>query len=300
MRHLIDIESLGADSARALIERAAALREQPAARPLADRWVANLFYEPSTRTRVSFEIAAGRLGARVVNISAAASSAVKGEALIDELAVLTATGVDAVVLRHPRSGAFHELLASGAELPPLVNAGDGDGAHPSQALIDALTLRDHFGSLAGLSVIIAGDLRHSRVARSNVALLTALGIGELRLAAPPEWRLSTWPAGAPVREFEDLDAALEGVDAVMMLRIQRERLEAEAPNAEAYHRRWGLTSRRLERAADGAVVLHPGPMNRGVEIDAEVADGPRSVIRRQLANGVWMRMAILEWLLAAF
>jgi len=297
MRHLIDIESLGTDSARALIERAAALRGEPASRLLAGRWVANVFYEPSTRTRVSFEIAAGRLGARVVNISAAASSAVKGEALIDELAVLSATGVAAVVLRHPRSGAFHELLESGVDLLPLVNAGDGDRAHPSQALIDALTLRDHFGSLEGLRVVIAGDLCHSRVARSDVALLIALGIGELRLAAPPEWRLDA-PNSPAIREFDDLDAALDGADAVIMLRIQRERLEAEVPNAAAYHCHWGLTLPRLDRAASRAVVLHPGPMNRGVEIAGEVADGPRSLIHRQRANGVWVRMAILEWLLA--
>jgi aspartate carbamoyltransferase catalytic subunit len=300
-RHLLDIDSQPTPVLQAMLDDAARIAADPGAYRggCSDGLMVNLFYEPSTRTRVSFEIAATRLGMRVVNIAASDSSVKKGETLMDTFQTLQAMSPDVVVVRHPDNGALGPLAAAAADGLHLVNAGDGSRAHPTQALLDALTLKRHYGNLASLRILIAGDLHHSRVTRSDVALFKKLGVGEIRLCAPPGLE-----AGPQVSDgalcFSDFDAALEGVDVVMMLRIQHERLAGiSIPDSESYHRRWGLTPERLERAAPGCLVMHPGPMNRGVEIASEVADGPQSVILEQVANGVAARMAVLRALLRA-
>lgn len=301
MRHFLDIGSQPTPALAAMLDDAVRIAADPHAfaRALSGRLLVNLFYEPSTRTRVSFEIAAIRLGMRVVNIAAADSSVKKGETLMDTFQTLQAMSPDVVVVRHPEDGALGPLAAAAEDGVHLINAGDGSRAHPTQALLDALTLRQHFDDLSAVKVLVAGDLHHSRVTRSGVALFKKLGVGEIRLCAP-----SGLEAGPQVCEgtqsFSNFDEALEGVDVVMMLRIQHERLAGIAiPDSESYHRRWGLTPERLERAAAGCLVMHPGPMNRGVEIASEVADGPRSVILEQVANGVAARMAVLRALVVA-
>jgi aspartate carbamoyltransferase catalytic subunit len=300
LEHLLDIDSTPLEALRDILARAADIRQRPADHREAarDRLLVNLFYEPSTRTRVSFEIAALRLGMQVVNVAASGSSVVKGESLRDTWDTIQAMGPDVIVLRHPDSGAPLKLARMTLPGVHLVNAGDGSRAHPTQALLDAFTLQQHFPDLSAITVLVAGDLHHSRVTASSVALLKKLGVGELRLVAPPGLEApADVAAGAVV--YDDLDSALEGTDAVMMLRIQRERLTgADAPVAELYHRDWGLTEARLAIAGPGCIVMHPGPMNRGVEIAPEVADGPQSVIREQVANGVFVRMAVLQTLLA--
>ncbi len=288
--HLLDIASLSQPEVERLFAAAAA---PPPAGPLRGATLANLFYESSTRTRVSFELAARRLGAEVVNINASASSATKGEALPDTMLTLAAMGLDFLVVRHPLVGSVAQLAAKAPPGLHLINAGDGAHAHPSQALIDAWTLYRRRGSLDGLVLTIAGDIRHSRVARSNVVLFTMLGAREIRLAAPLELLPEPLPTG-PVRVFNDFDAALAGADAVMMLRLQKERMSGvKLPAAEEYHAAWGLTAERLARAGAQCFVLHPGPINRGIEIAPEVADGEQSLILEQVANGIRMRMAIL-------
>ena len=298
-QHLIDIASQDTTFLRRVLEQAAAMRADPEAfqRACSGRLMVNLFYEPSTRTRVSFEIAALKLGLQVVNVAAADSSVKKGETLMDTFRTLEAMGPDLLVLRHPDDEALLPLVAAAAPGTHLVNAGTGSRAHPTQALLDAMTLLSEHTDLSQAKVLIAGDLHHSRVTRSTAALLKKLGIGELRLCAPPG--LQAGPevsAGAVV--FHDFDAALAGVDVVMMLRIQHERLAGmDIPDPEAYHREWGLTPERLALAAPQARVMHPGPMNRGVEIASEVADGPQSLIQQQVANGVFTRMAVIHELL---
>ena len=253
----------------------------------------NLFYEASTRTRVSFETAAKRLGMHVVNIGASGSSIEKGESLHDTFFTLQAMQPDFVVLRHPQEGAAAELVALAEPETHIINAGDGTAAHPTQALLDAATLIQHFGDLSTLKVVMAGDIRHSRVARSSLALLRRLGVAEIRLAGPPEFI----PGSQTVAHdtvYDNLDAALDEADVVIMLRIQKERISGlNIPAADEYHRDWGLTAKRLARAAPHCRVLHPGPINRGVEIASDVADGPQSLIRRQVRNGLFTRMALL-------
>ncbi len=229
----------------------------------------------------------------VVNVAASGSSVVKGESLLDTYNTIQAMSPDVIVVRHPENGALDALCEATEPDIRLVNAGDGSHAHPTQALLDAFTLKQHFEDLSKITVLVAGDLHHSRVTRSGVAIMKKLGVGEIRLASPPGFGAGPRVAEGTVA-FERLDDALVGVDAVMMLRIQRERLEtAEAPAADAYHAEWGLTPGRLALARPGCIVMHPGPMNRGVEISSEVADGPQSVIREQVRNGVHVRMAIL-------
>ena len=299
LAHLLDIESLSAEQACALLARAGALRsgDEDAFGKCAGTLLVNLFYEPSTRTRVSFEIAARRLGMQVVNVAASGSSVAKGESLRDTYATLQAMQPDVIVLRHPDNGVHHTLLDITQPGVHLINAGDGSRSHPSQALLDAFTIQSHYRDLSTITVLVAGDLHHSRVTRSGVALLKKLGVGEIRLASPPG--LEAGPnVAAGTRAFDNLDEALEGVDVVMMLRVQRERLAGQqVPDRDDYHAAWGLTAGRLARAAPGAIVMHPGPMNRGAEIASEVADGPRSVILEQVRNGVWLRMALLLTLL---
>jgi len=261
---------------------------------LRGRTVVNLFFEDSTRTRTSFELAAKRLSADVVNFSAKGSSVSKGESLKDTALTLEAMGSDAVVIRHSMSGAPHRLSAwiRGS----VINAGDGTHEHPTQALLDAFTMRRRLGRLEGLRVALVGDVLHSRVARSNVLLLHTLG-AEVTLVAPPTLLpvgVEAWPAAVSY----DLDAVLPKADAVMMLRVQRERMNASYfPSAREYSRRYGLDAPRMAALPEHAVVMHPGPMNRGMEIGAEVADSVRSTIVEQVANGVSVRMAVLYLLL---
>jgi aspartate carbamoyltransferase catalytic subunit len=253
----------------------------------------NLFYEASTRTRVSFETAAKRLGMHVVNVSATGSSVEKGETLHDTFYTLQAMQPDFVVVRHPVEGNAEDLAARAEPGVHVINAGDGIAAHPSQALLDAVTLQQHFGDLSRLVIVMAGDIRHSRVARSSLSLLRRLGVAEIRLAGPPEF----FPGEQTIADaqvFEDFDTALKGADVIMMLRIQKERISGlNIPAADEYHRDWGLTESRLALAAPHCRVLHPGPINREVEIASAVADGPQSLIRRQVRNGLHTRMALL-------
>ena len=258
--------------------------------------IINAFFENSTRTLLSFEIAGKRLGADVVNMHAATSSVKKGETLIDTAMTLNAMRADAIVIRHASSGAV-QLIADKVDCPVL-NAGDGSHEHPTQALLDALTIRHALGlapgsDLNGLKVTICGDILHSRVARSNILSLTALG-ADVTVCAPPALMPAEIEAMG-VTPSHDLDAALQGADVVMMLRIQQERLGDRSlfPNLREYSRTWGLDARRLERAKPDAIVMHPGPINRGVELDPTLADGPRSVIMEQVSRGVAVRMALL-------
>jgi aspartate carbamoyltransferase catalytic subunit len=299
-RHLLGIDQLDAGEAIFLLDEAEkwiGFNRQARKRDarLAGLTQFNLFFENSTRTLLSFEVAGKRLGAEVANFQAAASSLQKGESLIDTAMTLDAMRPDVMVIRHFQTGAPHEVARSVG--CAVINAGDGTGEHPTQALLDALTMRRRKGRLEGLKVAICGDIKHSRVAGSNRKLLPMLG-AELRLVAPPSL-LPDDPAGLPT--FTDLDEGIEGADVVMMLRIQRERMEASVSGSLGdFHARYGLTLERLERAAPGAIVMHPGPMNRGIEIDSEVADHPeRSAILDQVETGVAVRMACLDLLTRA-
>src|ERR1051325_6855842 len=263
---------------------------------LRGKTVINLFFEASTRTRTSFEISAKRLSADAVNISASTSSVTKGESLVDTAQNLQAMAPDAIVIRHPAPGVPHQL--SRMISASIINGGDGAHEHPTQALLDAFTIREHKGSIAGLQVAIIGDIMHSRVARSNVHLLTKLG-AHVRIAGPR----TLIPIGyeklienseGSLKVCESVDDAISGSDVVMMLRIQRERMtDAFFPSLKEYSIEYGLTLRRLERAAANCIVMHPGPINRGIEISSEVVDSSRSLILDQVTNGVAVRMAIL-------
>ena len=302
LRHLLTLDGLPSALIENLLDDAARLREQwhtQRALPqhLAGRTVVNLFFEASTRTRTSFDLAARRLGALVVNFDIASSSTSKGETTEDTLATLEAMDADAFVVRH-RENDTPALLASHCRQAAILNAGDGNRAHPTQGLLDLLTIRDRKGRIDGLKVVICGDIRHSRVARSDVHGLQALGAAAIHLCGPT----ALLPAGAAFPGCvidEDFDVALTDADVIIMLRIQRERLEhATQLDGAAYHARFGLTGQRLARAGHDALVMHPGPINRGVEIDSSVADGAQSAILDQVANGVFVRMAALAQLLA--
>lgn len=298
--HLLDVEGWTADAIGALFGRILALREQQALVGRLDhlrgKVVVTLFYENSTRTRSSFELAGKSLGADVINMTATGSSVEKGESLRDTILTLDALGPDIIVLRHPCSGA-PETVAQWSRAA-IVNAGDGWHAHPTQALLDAFTLCERLGDLAGKRIVIVGDILHSRVARSNCWSLTALG-AEVVLCGPPTMVSPAFAAAYPggkVHAEYDLDRALEGADAVMALRIQLERAAGGAiPSLREYRARYGLTAARLACHQPDLAVLHPGPMNEGIEIDPEVAHGPRSLIERQVANGLAVRMAVLLW-----
>ncbi len=296
-RHLLDVDALSPDEITRCLDLAAEMRSLRARgeRPevLAGHVVGLAFAEPSTRTRVSFEVAATALGAQVVNLPIEASSVAKGESLADTLRTIERTGVGTIVLRHSSSGAPY--LAARSCGARIVNAGDGTHAHPTQALLDALTLRDALGRLVGRTVAIVGDIGHSRVARSDLHLLTALG-ASVRLCGPPAWT-GGFGAWRGVSVHHRLEEALDGVDAVMTLRVQLERRAgAGVPTLREYSRRWGLTEERMRLARPAAPVLHPGPTNEGVELTAELAAGPRSLIGTQVANGVAVRMAVLALL----
>ena len=304
-RHLLSAGDLTRDDAELVLRTAEEMRSL-ADRPikklpaLRGRTVVNLFFEDSTRTRISFEAAAKRLSADVINFSAKGSSLSKGESLKDTALTLEAMGADAVVVRHGASGAPHRLAHSGWVRSSVVNAGDGTHEHPTQALLDAFTMWRHLakngGSLDGRRVAIVGDVLHSRVARSNALLLRTLG-AEVTLVAPP----TLFPVGVegwPVETSYDLDAVLPKADVVMMLRVQRERMNASFfPTAREYSRRYGLDGKRMRQLQDHTIVMHPGPMVRGMEITADVADSDRSVIVEQVTNGVAVRMAVLYLLL---
>ncbi|MBD3940966.1 aspartate carbamoyltransferase catalytic subunit [Microbacterium sp. NEAU-LLC] len=310
MRHLLDTQTLAREDALRILDVAEDMadtqrREIKKLPTLRGKTVVNLFFEDSTRTRISFEAAAKRLSADVINFSAKGSSVSKGESLQDTAQTLQAMGADAVVIRHGASGAPRTLATSGWISAGVVNAGDGTHEHPTQALLDAFTIRKRrFGDdsrgrdLAGVKVTIVGDVLHSRVARSNVWLLTALG-AEVTLVAPPTL-VPQDVTGWPVEVLYDLDDAIAaGPDALMMLRIQLERMNAAYfPTEREYSRRWGLDARRLDALGVDSIVMHPGPMNRGLEISAEAADSPRSTVLEQVTNGVSVRMAALYLLLA--
>jgi aspartate carbamoyltransferase catalytic subunit len=307
--HLISAADLTRDDAVLILDTAeelARLADRPIKKlpTLRGRTVVNLFFEDSTRTRISFEAAAKRLSADVITFSAKGSSVSKGESLKDTALTLEAMGADAVVIRHHDSGAPHRLATSGWIRGSVVNAGDGTHEHPTQALLDAFTLRRRLAGpggstgadLSGRRITVVGDILHSRVARSNVLLLTTLG-AEVTVVAPP----TLIPVGAaawPCEISYDLDAELAKSDAVMMLRVQRERMNAAYfPTEREYARRYGLDGERMARMPEHALVMHPGPMNRGMEITAEVADSPRCTAVEQVTNGVSVRMAVLYLLL---
>ena len=306
MKHLLSINDLSKADAISILDTAqelARVSDGPMKKlpTLRGRTIVNLFAEDSTRTRISFEAAAKRLSADVINFSSKGSSISKGESLKDTAQTLQAMGADAVIIRHSASGAAQRLAESKWMSGSVINAGDGTHEHPSQALLDAFTIRKHLSKgandLTGLRVAIVGDVLHSRVARSNVLLLAKLG-AQVVLVAPPTLLpvgIESWPCQISY----DLDEVIASVDVIMMLRIQLERMsEMYFPNAREYSRYFGLNSDRIRAMKPEAIVMHPGPMNRGLEITADAADGARSVIVEQVANGVSIRMAILYLLLA--
>ncbi|BCU82225.1 aspartate carbamoyltransferase [Polycladomyces abyssicola] len=290
--NLIDTNGLSRSELMAILERARFYEDQNGLVPprYLGRFVANLFFEPSTRTRFSFEVAEKRLGLEVLNVSEDTSSTVKGETLADTLKTLAAIGVEVAVIRHSQSGIAEEMAKQNNGVR-LVNAGDGHNAHPTQALLDLYTLHKHFGDLNGLRVAIIGDLRHSRVARSNLWSLTTMG-AEVVFSGPETMRAPDLEEHAP---YLPIDEAIAQADAVMMLRVQLERHREQLfTTAEAYHQHYGLTLERFARMQDHAVILHPGPVNRDVELADELVEHPRSKVFEQMKNGVWVRMAVLE------
>jgi aspartate carbamoyltransferase catalytic subunit len=304
LRHLITLEGLPKSLLERLLERAQSFVRPLGARPamsqlLAGNTVANLFTEPSTRTRVSFELAAKRLGAQVVNLEVQLSSRVKGESMLDTVYTLEALHVDAFVIRDAELGVPGLVAANVAPHVSVLSGGEAHVAHPTQGLLDALTIHQKKQRFSGLSVAIVGDIRHSRVARSSWQALRTLGVTDLRILAPPPLMPEADEFAGATR-YTDFAAGLEAADVIMMLRIQKERIrEAELPDGAQYFAAWGLTPERLAGARPDAIVMHPQPMNRGVEIASEVADGPQSVIRDQVRNGVAVRMAVLAEVLGA-
>ena len=310
MKHLLSTEDLSSDQAIALLDLADEMalvneREVKKLPTLRGKTVVNLFFEDSTRTRVSFELAAKRLSADLINFSAKGSSVSKGESLKDTALTLAAGGVDAFVIRHSASGAPFNLAHNGWTNVPVVNAGDGTHEHPTQALLDAMTMRQRLHGMAntrgknldGVRVAIVGDILHSRVARSNLHLLKTLG-ADVTLVAPPTLMPRTEQFAA--RHSFDFDEVLaQPLDVVMMLRVQSERMNAAFfSNEREYSRNWGLTAERFEKLPSKTVIMHPGPMNRGLEICSEAADSPQSAIVQQVANGISVRMAVLYSLIS--
>lgn len=306
MRHLVSTSDLARDQAIGILNNAQELgavsqREVKKLPALRGKTVVNLFIENSTRTKISFEIAATRLSADVINFSASTSSLSKGESLKDTAQTLEALGADAIVIRHPASGAAHNLAHRGWVSASIINAGDGQHEHPTQALLDALTIRQRLQTgedLAGVKVLIVGDIKHSRVARSNIHLLRTLG-ATVEVAGP-ESLLPVGIADLGVSVAADFDEALsQRPDVVMMLRVQRERMaENQLGSERDYSKLWCLDDTRLSKLGNDVLILHPGPMNRGLEISSSVADGPRAAILQQVANGVSVRMSVLYQLLA--
>jgi aspartate carbamoyltransferase catalytic subunit len=303
LRHLITLEGLPRALIERLLEQAQSLvrplgERPPVSRMLAGCTVANLFTEPSTRTRVSFELAAKRLGADVVNLEVQLSSRVKGESMLDTVYTLQSLHVDALVIRDAETGVPGTVARHVAPHVSILSAGESHVAHPTQGLLDALTVYQHKRRFEALSIAIVGDIRHSRVARSAWHVFRTLGVADLRIVAPPVLMPEPTEFSGCSRHTT-LEAGVRDADVVMMLRIQKERMaEAELPDADRYYASYGLTPERLALARPDAIVMHPQPMNRGIEIASEVADGPRSVIRDQVRNGVAVRMAVLREVLA--
>jgi aspartate carbamoyltransferase catalytic subunit len=299
LRHLITLEGLRRGEIEALLDRAQHYvrpvgEPPPFSRALKGVTIGNLFTEPSTRTRVSFELAGRRLGAEVINLEVQLSSRVKGETMLDTIYTLQALHFDMFVIRDAEPGVTAHVAENVAPHVSVLSAGEAHLTHPTQGLLDALTIRQHRGGVAGLTIAIVGDVRHSRVARSAHQVFTALGAAELRLIAPPALMPEAGEFTGCTR-FESMEDGLPGADVVMMLRIQKERIsQASFPDGDEYFARFGLTTRRLALAGSGALVMHPQPMNRGIEIASDVADGSQSVIRQQVSNGVAVRMAVLE------
>lgn len=290
--HLIDIDQLSKREMEELFQQADAWKNGHGmgTNVYAGRFVANLFFEPSTRTRLSFEVAERKLGLEILQLDEMTSSVAKGESFYDTLRTLASLGVHVAVVRHSGGGLLEKMARQSLGLA-LINAGEGSGGHPTQALLDCYTLRHHFGQLSGLRVAIVGDILHSRVARSNVRALNAFGARPV-LSGPASMRDPELESIAPYLPFEE---AIREADAVMMLRVQLERhQETLFSSVAAYRKHYGLTLERLERMRSHAVILHPGPFNRGVEIDGELVEHPRSKIFEQKANGVWIRMAALQ------
>jgi aspartate carbamoyltransferase catalytic subunit len=294
-RHLLGIKDLSPDEINLILDTSSGFRDVLSrdikkVPPLRGKTVVSLFFEPSTRTRTSFALAAKRLSADVVNFSVTTSSVVKGESLIDTALTIQSLGADFVVIRHSSSGVPH-FLSKQLDMS-IINAGDGANEHPTQALLDLFTIRSHKQSIKGLTVAIIGDIAHSRVAKSNIYGLTKLG-AQVRVICPP----TLMPAEIEklnVRVFHSIEEGLRDTDVIMTLRLQLERqTKGFLPSFEEYFHLYGLTSERMKLAKDDAIVMHPGPMNRGVEIDSKVADGPQSVILEQVTNGIAVRMAVL-------
>jgi len=303
LRHLITLDGLSREQITAILDRAQNYRRFPGqsayeGRELAGMTVANLFFEPSTRTRASFDLAARRLGAHVVNLDTQSSSRVKGETMLDTIYTLEAMNTDVFVIRDSEAGLPEFLIDHVAEHVAVISAGEAHLSHPTQGLLDVLTIRTHKRRFTGLKVAIVGDIRHSRVARSAARALHTLGTTDLRLVGPaPLLPEEVEFAGA--QRFVRIEDGIDGADVVMMLRIQKERMARTADLDDTeYFRHYGLTAARLALAAPDVLVMHPGPMNRGVEIASEVADGPRSVIREQVNAGVAVRMAVLAMIAA--
>ena len=299
LRHLITLEDITRDEVEAMLARASRYTRRMGERPptattLRGVTIANLFTEPSTRTRVSFELAGRRLGADVVNLEVQLSSRVKGETMLDTIFTLQALHFDVFVIRDAEPGVLGLVASHVAPEVSVLSAGEAHLSHPTQGLLDALTVRQHKGPIEMLRIAIVGDIRHSRVARSAYQVFRILGAREIRLVGPSALLPAAGEfSGCP--RFETLEDGLDGVDVVMMLRIQKERFaETSVPDGQEYFARYGLTAARLARAHPQAIVMHPQPMNRGIEIASDVADGPQSVIRAQVSNGVAVRMAVLE------
>ena len=299
LRHFLTVEGLSRGLLTEILDTAESfagvVRQSVKKVPLLrGKTIVNLFFEASTRTRVTFELAAKRLSADVLNLNVPASSTTKGESLLDTLRNLEAMHCDMFVVRHPESGAAHFVAQHAAPHVSVINAGDGRHAHPTQALLDAFTLRRHFGDLSSISVAIVGDILHSRVARSEIHAFNALGVAELRVIAP-KTLLPAHIEQLGVHVYCNLNEGLRDVDVVIMLRLQRERMAAALlPSEREYFHLYGLTAEALARAKPGAIVMHPGPVNRGVEIASDVADGPQSVILDQVGHGIAVRMAVMS------
>jgi len=300
LRHLLSLKTLSAQQLSDILDRAnsyidAAGNATGRSNALTGVTVANLFFEPSTRTRVSFELAAKRVGAEVVNVDLLNSSTNKGETILDTIHTLQAMDVSIFVVRDSKTGTQATIARNVDDGVSVLNAGESNQSHPTQGLLDLLTIRRHKGAFEGLKVAIIGDVAHSRVARSAIEGLSTLGVRELRVVAPPS--LEPQEVLAPAANLTtDIEAGIAGADVIMGLRIQKERFVNQdgIPDEAAYFRDYGINSERLKLAAPGAIVMHPGPMNRGVEISSAVADGPSSVITNQVTNGVAVRMAVLE------
>lgn len=298
LRHLLSIEGLSRRLILDILDTAASFisvteRSVKKVPMLRGKTVVNLFFEPSTRTRMTFEVAAQRLSADVLNLDVEHSSTRKGETLLDTLRNLEAMHMDMLVVRHPDSGAAHFFARHAAPHVSVLNAGDGRHAHPTQALLDAFTIRRHKPDLERLVVTIIGDIMHSRVARSQINILRMLGVGEIRVAAPPTL-LPCQLETMGVKVYRRVEPAVADSDVLITLRLQRERMQgAHLPSEQEYFRYFGLNHNRLSLAKPDALIMHPGPINRNVEIASEVADGPRSVILEQVSNGIAVRMAVM-------